>query len=270
MKGAQKAPVQGQLYELDDSAIQIANRFYPAWKKPPLESLHHHPPPQSPRELHHPKPALSRGSIPGTLPQPSAIPATLGTWSPPLRGAVNWQPFSGQPAAHSVAPCFCQFLRAGGYMLTLPESRPPGHDQRATEEHWTPGSERPGVESLGCGNLPWTHTLGWGKGFACLHSSIPTQHLELQLAGTWKISLSTLLFSRSSSMKSWFSVHVVGQERQAQCSQPRLITSSHPAPGESIIVPIWQMKTLRLRNSPHRAMGSDSEALAVSTTPCHP
>ena len=54
-------------------------------------------------------------------------------------------------------------------------------------------------------------------------------------------------------MKSWFSVHIVGQERQAQCSQPRLITSSHPAPGGSIIVPIWQMKTLRLRNSPHRA-----------------
>ena len=68
--------------------------------------------------------------------------------------------FSGQPAAHLVAPNFCQFLRAGGYMLTLSESRPPGDGLRATKEHWTPGSERPGVKSLGCGNLPWTHTLG--------------------------------------------------------------------------------------------------------------
>ena len=72
-------------------------------------------------------------------------------------------------------------------MLTLPESRPPGEGQGATEEHRTPRSERPGAESLGCGNLPWTHTLGWGKGFACLHSSIPTQHLEPELAGTWDI-----------------------------------------------------------------------------------
>ena len=122
-----------------------------------------------------------------------------------LPSGVQWtgSPFSGQPAAHSVAPCFCQFLRAGGYMLTLPESRPPGEAQRTTEEHWTPRSERPGAESLGCGNLPWTHTLRWGKGFACLHSSIPTQHLEhLELAGTWTISLSMLSFSRPSSMKS--------------------------------------------------------------------
>lgn len=139
-----------------------------------------------------------------------------------------------------MAPNFCQFLRAAGYMLTLPESRPPGDGPRATEEHWTPGSERPGVKPRGCGNLPWTHTLGGERVLPVFSALIPTQHLELELAGTWKISLSMSLFISLP----FFIYEIVvlstrcGAGKAGSVFQRRLITSSHPAPGGSIIVSI--------------------------------
>lgn len=160
-------------------------------------------PQQSPWELHHPKPALSRGSIPGTLPQPSAIPATLGTRSPPLGGAVNWQP---------ILRAACSPL-GGSLLLSVPKGWGIYADPSRIQATWRrPEGYRRALDTevreawsrvSGLWESPMdTHTRV-GKGFACLHSSIPTQHLEhLELAGTWTISLSMLLFSRPSSMKS--------------------------------------------------------------------
>lgn len=85
-------------------------------------------------------------------------------------------------------------------MLNPPQSSPHGEAAWATEEHCTRGSEawtlvRLWVQVTEPGESPKdTHSVG--KGLCLLHSSSPTQHLELQLACTWKISINMLLLMR--------------------------------------------------------------------------
>lgn len=179
----------------------------------------------------------------------------LVTWSPPLRGKVNWQ---------LILRAACSPL-GGSELLSVPKGCGIYADPSRIQATWRlPEGYRRALDTRvreawsqasGLWESPMdTHTR-WGKGFACLLSSIPTQHLERELAGTWKISLSMSLFI---SLPVFIYEIVVlsprcGAGKAGSVFQRRLITSSHPAPGGSIIVSIWQMQTLRLRNSPHRA-----------------
>lgn len=140
--------------------------------------------PSLPLEVHHPRPALARGSIPSTRLSLLEFPPQLGTWPPPSAGSdlAAHPECSTQPAR--VPPYFCQLLGAGGIYA---ESSPPGDAGRGcrkalvkgVREAWSLVSRLWDSSSRTLGNLSRTHAL-WGGGFACLfHSSTPTQHLEL-------------------------------------------------------------------------------------------
>lgn len=70
--------------------------------------------PSLPLEVHHPRPALARGSIPSTRLSLLEFPPQLGTWPPPSAGSdlAAHPECSTQPAR--VPPYFCQLLGAGG------------------------------------------------------------------------------------------------------------------------------------------------------------
>lgn len=116
------------------------------------------------------------------------------TWSPPLRGAANWQ---------LILRAACSPL-GGSELLSVPKGWGIYADPFRIQATWRwPEGYKRALDTRvreawsqvsGLWESPMDTHSRWGKGFACLHSSIPTQHLELELGGTWKISLSMSLF----------------------------------------------------------------------------